>query len=528
MDPFTIGNFIRQLRIKRSYTQRRLGQLLDISHTEVQSWEDGQVIPSDAMFNALSKLFQVTQEELKQGHLNVVVNPTTEKAKQIALSIVIYGGLIIVLLGISLFLFATRVFVVHIVFIAIVTLLMRFVVFRLQPKSRLRQYFSVVAVVLTLFALFMMFDTTRMVVLREERIVMNEYKEHLYLGELGPESEVVIFYSQNNTMMAIVYREEREHYAIVPLTNFQTTDIIEVDTTGEVIIDVVRHEDKVLISTMETDYTGPFKIYEFDTTGFTDTVVFQSDTVYKMYGSWSGVYLWEHHLFMDASGPTDILRLYEDNEVYVTDLLRTVPYLVWDMIEYDWEYTTRTLLSTPSGEIENGLMLNQIVMVDNSFMESGEVLIEDLQNPVWFDQEWKKAFAYNEDVVFTIVEDDVEEVKGIHGFYDFMVISEGLYFGDHQFFDEDFNVIQRNVLYDSDYNTYDLGAEMFSDENGNFYTLDNEFMGFCVIYQNEPDIWTLPLGARISYMVFSTIVLGFLVQGGQRMYQNKVHQVQEE
>lgn len=62
--PETLGDRISILRKKVGWSQRRLGELLDISHASVQNWEKGSSVPNSLELAKIADLFNVSTDFL--------------------------------------------------------------------------------------------------------------------------------------------------------------------------------------------------------------------------------------------------------------------------------------------------------------------------------------------------------------------------------------------------------------------------------------------------------------------------------
>jgi len=67
LDTAKIGNFIKELRKEKGYTQKELAEKLHITDRAVSKWERGLSAPDLAMLEPLSEIFAVTIGELISG-----------------------------------------------------------------------------------------------------------------------------------------------------------------------------------------------------------------------------------------------------------------------------------------------------------------------------------------------------------------------------------------------------------------------------------------------------------------------------
>ena len=59
-----IGLKIKELRLKNKMTQKELGEKLYVTSQAVSRWESGEVEPSIATIIEISKIFNITTDEL--------------------------------------------------------------------------------------------------------------------------------------------------------------------------------------------------------------------------------------------------------------------------------------------------------------------------------------------------------------------------------------------------------------------------------------------------------------------------------
>ena len=67
MDLVRIGKFIAQLRKEQALSQEKLGEALGVTNKTISRWETGTYLPPVEMLLAMSKLFDVSMNELLSG-----------------------------------------------------------------------------------------------------------------------------------------------------------------------------------------------------------------------------------------------------------------------------------------------------------------------------------------------------------------------------------------------------------------------------------------------------------------------------
>ena len=67
MDLVQIGKFIAQLRKEHELSQEKLGEIIGVTNKTISRWETGTYLPSAEMLLSMSKLFDVSVNELLSG-----------------------------------------------------------------------------------------------------------------------------------------------------------------------------------------------------------------------------------------------------------------------------------------------------------------------------------------------------------------------------------------------------------------------------------------------------------------------------
>ena len=83
MDCKKIGEYIQTKRKAKGLTQAQLSEMLGITSKAVSKWETGVAIPDIALFPELTKILNITIDELLVGE-DIIKN---EKKKRISLNI---------------------------------------------------------------------------------------------------------------------------------------------------------------------------------------------------------------------------------------------------------------------------------------------------------------------------------------------------------------------------------------------------------------------------------------------------------
>ena len=88
MDLKAIGKFIKKLREEKGLSQNQLSEIVHVTRQAVSTWEVGRSLPDSSILLELSKLFDVSINELLQGQRNTNNSEKSQKLENITLSLV--------------------------------------------------------------------------------------------------------------------------------------------------------------------------------------------------------------------------------------------------------------------------------------------------------------------------------------------------------------------------------------------------------------------------------------------------------
>lgn len=88
MDPQKIGKFIYELRIEKGLSQYKLADMIPISRQAISRWETGKAIPDSSTLMILSKIFNISIDELLLGRKFTKNDSKSEIQNAITLGVV--------------------------------------------------------------------------------------------------------------------------------------------------------------------------------------------------------------------------------------------------------------------------------------------------------------------------------------------------------------------------------------------------------------------------------------------------------
>lgn len=102
MDNIKIGKLISKLRKQKGLTQQELADMVGIGNQAVSKWERGITIPDISIINELSKILEISSDELLKGELDssphtVTTSKVNKTNKGITKKLLIFISLIIIL-----------------------------------------------------------------------------------------------------------------------------------------------------------------------------------------------------------------------------------------------------------------------------------------------------------------------------------------------------------------------------------------------------------------------------------------------
>ena len=97
MDIKQIGTYLKEKRISKGYTQKELSEILNVSPQAVSRWENGDNLPDVMKLNELSKLYNVSIEELLQEEKHSEVGQKTRVLSTLTVLSIVISCLTVVL-----------------------------------------------------------------------------------------------------------------------------------------------------------------------------------------------------------------------------------------------------------------------------------------------------------------------------------------------------------------------------------------------------------------------------------------------
>lgn len=92
MDSLKIGKHIAECRKEKGMTQSQLAEKLGVTNKTVSRWENGNYMPDLSLLAPLSKVLEITLEELLSGERSESVSEKAEKAEETLTKTIQYSG----------------------------------------------------------------------------------------------------------------------------------------------------------------------------------------------------------------------------------------------------------------------------------------------------------------------------------------------------------------------------------------------------------------------------------------------------
>ena len=68
-----VGNNIKKYRIRNKISLRKLGEILNVSHTTISKYESGEIIPNSTILIQLAKVFNIKVADLFKNFEDTLV-----------------------------------------------------------------------------------------------------------------------------------------------------------------------------------------------------------------------------------------------------------------------------------------------------------------------------------------------------------------------------------------------------------------------------------------------------------------------
>lgn len=196
MNKYKIGNFITTLRKEKGMTQEQLAEKLDISSKAVSKWETGKCFPETTQLIKMSKIFDVTIDEILYGervdnpndiHKEITEESYTklrESEKSLKQSLM-FLSIMFVLNGLSIFIFKFSILATAIYTCSLFAVMTMFLIYKtnnhnkedvdsekIKKGKKIAKVGLIVTIALT--AVLLAYDVTMMIMLPSEEMLQFE------------------------------------------------------------------------------------------------------------------------------------------------------------------------------------------------------------------------------------------------------------------------------------------------------------------------------------------------------------------
>jgi hypothetical protein len=382
--------------------------------------------------------------------------------------------------------------------------------FLVKHKKRLLQYWIITLVLIIIFVILVIEQPVKYFIRSEEYFEIVESTEALYTRELSYFTKAVTFENTTGEQYAFVYTEESPYYDVFYINDGVINLELQVDTQEEGILDVMVVEDKLYFTTIDRSLNNYFRLYSMDLDTFDKALVYEDTEVYRLEYLDNQFVLYTYVYYND-----DINEIYVLNDDYTKTLIGISEEHIYDYYQYQFIQNGEVIGSFRTSNYVDGNYTNAFGLVNTHSMTLYFVLLDDLETPLMFTNINDVVYGYNDDSLYRLDCVHIQEINVSGHLYTFKMINEQVYRIDNTLYDEEFNVIQKDDFYTSDFQKHNMGAVLISDDNNTIYAIDNEF--FAVVHQlpDEPFVWAIPLWMRLTYLAFSTLTLGAWISLGQ-------------
>ena len=512
MNQKEIAEFLKQLRISKSMTQRELAKKMNVTPQAVSRWENSNSIPDVNTLKSIAELYGISVDEILKAKKNESIEIPIKKEKpKVWKYIGVYTGLIISLLGMSFFIVVFGHFVANILFVIFGLVLCTIIICKIKRRHFFKSYLIITTTFVVLTLVLVIPKLQYYQIEDEQRMQLTGSKEILYLKEIGFDTHVET-YDYIFDQYALIYTENEADISVFNLSEFQDESYEIISTNQMIIKDLVVIGDHIYFSTFIEDIPGEFKLFELDFETQDIELLYESTHVFKLFKAYQSLFLVTDPLyhFVDSK----VYQLVNQNVEYLYDL----DFQIHDLIEYDINYNQKLLVSIHDIGYPSGNRENLIAVLDYYNFEIDQYMLRNLENSYNFQSTLQQFYGYNTydgselykfegyDATLVLTHDRVEGFK---------LLSDNRYLIDYELYDDNHQMIQDYMFYDDEY--YKSGAQIIiNDGSDNYYVVDNEFMGFVIEYPDEPYTWNLNFSTRLGLYIPSLIIIGLFISWGQK------------
>ncbi len=496
-----IAEFLKQLRLKHNLTQRELAEKMHVTHQAVSRWENGKSIPDIDVLRQLANLYQISIDEIVNSQLHEEEKSQPKVIALVFRYILVYMGLIICLLGASIFLQPEEVFWSHLVFTFFGLLITSFILFYLGYLKKKYTYLVITSILVLLFLIFILPVFPRYRVDQPSYFYMNHVREILFEVDLGVDTEYLPCYF-GETEYAIIYNTGSADLYLFDLDHYYEVDYVTITTNDNPVQDVFLHDGQIYYSTYQED-TNVYQINRLSTNDLESSLVYSTTGLFHVSQIYSSTYLLSDE---PNRSTTDIYIFQADFVFYFTRVDFEIYSMTGIMVDNE---------AMAIATVNQTLSTYRIVLLSTLDFTIVTEYFRDLETPATFETIILEMFGASEQEFYVQQNEEVVQFTWPENFFVYQYLNENYHRVEQYIVDSNFDIFQDFVYLNKEF--VPSGAYILIPDYGNgFYAIDNEMIGHVNLVSETPDSWFLPANLRLAWAISSIFGYGLFVIIGMK------------
>ncbi len=504
-----IADYLRKLRTDNNLTQKELAAKLHVTHQAVSGWENGKSLPDIDTLSKLGDIYNITIDEIILKDPNNTEEPKKSKVPNWLRLTLSYLGIMLSLFGLSLFFNYPLHYISHIVFTSIFFIVVLIYLLFFKLRSKKYEYLIVTGLLLIITLVSVASKGAYYTVNDETYLMEMNRKEMIFDFEFKEETEYIRINNIFDTYL-FIYNKEEKGIRVININEFGEHEPYTIDTGNYNVCDMVYNGETIYFSSYSFDNPDDFSINKLEFETGEITTIYETNDIYAMHFHFGRIFLVSHWEF---AGETNIYELTEDEEVvFIDNYNETIYDLTSEFVDYEFRFFV-SIYREIDGEVKS-----VIQMLDSDFTYIENIFEIPSREVIFFKEDLGTALFVHESSLYLLEGNEVKSLESENEVQLVNVISDSLIRVEDKIYTKDFDLLTDYLFYREDY-TNDVAFLFISDENENFYAIDNEFMSFVVHQPREENPILLPFIYRVLILVPSVFLLGLAVVNGHRKNQ---------
>lgn len=510
MKPDEIGNYLKKLRLDKMLTQKELAQKLHVTHQAVSSWEKGKTLPDINTLSQLGDFYGVTIDKLLLKESSVEV-AKEHKESLVLRRILASFGMLLSLICISTFFNYAFQIASHVTFTVGFLVLSIVYSFLLRQRKRIVEYALITSLLIIVTAIVFS-SNARYYLLNETKFLQMTQKVEIFYPREFDEMTEAVLYNYIFDSYALIYTKSESDIDVFNLTDFHEGVYTTIDTGNMKIYDLVVIDDNLYFSTFNEQIPGEFKLYNLDFDTFEYHLIFESSEVLNIYLAFDQLFLVSNPFFESTT------KIYQYNfeNTTVSELI-SVDFRIYGMSEYFAGYDSYFILSVTN--LDPAVHKNTIGLFDFDFELQHVLYVEEEAEVHHLFTGYGKTFIgttngaiYFKDLSYKVIGEGYARYPEVLN-EEYVRINEKIYYENDDL--DEFQSTSDVLFYDE--NFYPQVAKiLIIDEFGDYYAIDNDFIGFVRYVPYEIEHVVFPNYVRVISLVIGIFTYGYFITLGHK------------